>query len=159
MIKLTKIWLACDPGAAGSLCCLFENGEAEFVDFKKENLKGYIERFKAIQSAYNVIDIRMIAIEKVASMTGQGVKSVFSFGQRLGELEGMLQTLNLGYIFIRPQEWQKTCGVTPKSGKKGIYETISKIYPQAELKGPKGGLLDGRSDALGMAHHLRIKFP
>jgi hypothetical protein len=97
----------------------------------------------------------MIILESVASMHGQGVKSVFSFGQRLGELEGMLQTMELGYDKVRPQAWQKICGVKPKSGKKGIYETISKIYPKAELLGSRGGILDGRCDALSMAHYAR----
>ena len=91
-------------------------------------------------------------------MPSQGVRSVFSFGQRLGELEGMLQTLGLGYVMPRPQEWQKACGIKPKSGKKGTHEALSKIYPKAELLGPKGGINDGRCDALGIAHYLRGKY-
>lgn len=149
-----KLYISCDPGASGAMCILAEDNTMEFIDFKKTGLPGYISVLKDLADNNNHT-IQMIAIEKVASMTGQGVKSVFSFGQRLGELEGMLQTLGLGYVTVRPQAWQKSCGVVPKSGKKGIYETVSKIYPNAELTGPKGGLLDGRCDALGMCHYLR----
>jgi len=100
----------------------------------------------------------MIGLEKVNAMPGQGVKSMFSFGERYGELQGMLQTLELGYVLVRPTEWQKACKVKPKSGKKGIHSVISKIYPKAELVGPRGGIIDGRCDALSIAHYLRGKY-
>lgn len=148
-----KHWIGIDPGASGSLCILYENGVTQFVDFADAGLPGYIEINIASE------DLIMAAVEKVHSMPGQGVKSTFSFGQRLGELEGMLQTLGVGYELVRPQLWQKTCGVVPKSGKKGIQQTLSKIYPDALLTGPKGGIKDGRCDALGIAHYLRKTYP
>lgn len=148
-----KYWIAIDPGASGAICALNEDGDIIFQDFKTSELKGYISWIRDIIKTHN--NPSMIAIEKVRAMPGQGVSSMLSLGRRVGELEGMLQTLNLGYVEVRPQEWQKACGVKPKSGKKGIYDTISKIYPNAKLLGPQGGLLDGRSDALGIAHYLR----
>lgn len=147
-----KVWIGIDPGANGALCILHEDNRTIFVDFKQDGLKGYIDILSSLEN------IQRIGLEKVGSMPGQGVKSMFSFGQRLGELEGMLQTLHLGYIMTRPAEWQKSCGVKPKSGKKGIYEVVSKIYPNAELNGTRGGIKDGRCDSLGIAHNSRIKF-
>lgn len=125
-----------------------------FVDFKKSGLSGYVSYLEEL----DLIDIRMIAVEAVSSMPGQGVKSMFSFGQRYGELQGMLTTFKLGFDIIRPQQWQKTCHVKPKSGKQGVHEAISRLYPTAELTGPKGGLMDGRCDALGLAHYLRLTY-
>jgi len=151
-----KRWIGIDPGKSGSLCILYEDNDTLFIDFKENTLKGYINRLRDIVE--REIEVTMIGLEKVHAMPGQGVKSMFSFGQRLGELEGMLQTLELGYVMPRPQEWQKACGVPSKSGKKGIYEVISKIYPKADLKGPKGGIIDGRCDSLGIAHYLRGKY-
>lgn len=151
-----EIVIAIDPGASGALCVMDINHLAiSFTDFKDKNILGYISELLLIVHNQDMYTIKAIIVEKVASMHGQGVKSVFSFGQRLGEIEGMLQTLGLGYIFVRPQEWQKVCGIPTKSGKKGIYETISRIYPDAELLGPQGGLKDGRCDALSMAHYAR----
>lgn len=137
-----------DPGASGSLCYIFEDNSIEFIDFKTNGLTNYITSLKSILP-------QNVLLEKVHSFSRQGVKSMFSFGQRLGELEGMLQTLNLKYSFTTPQKWQKFCGVVPKSGKKGVYTAISTLYPNAPLLGPKGGLLDGRCDALGIAHYLK----
>lgn len=146
-----KSWLAFDPGANGSLCLLQENGDTFFVDFKTTGLKGYINFISTITPT-------MTAIEAVSAMPGQGVTSMFSFGQRYGELQGMLITLNIGYDLVRPQAWQKLAHIPPKSGKKGIYEVISRLYPNADLTGLKGGVMDGRCDALGLAHYLRITY-
>jgi len=148
-----KYWIAIDPGASGAICALNEDGDIIFKDFKKGELKGYISWLKDVIETHG--KPTMITIEKVRAMPGQGVSSMLSLGRRVGELEGMLQTLDLGYLETRPQEWQKVCGVEPKSGKKGTHAAVSKIYPDAQLHGPQGGLLDGRCDALGMAHFLR----
>lgn len=156
-----KYWVGIDPGATGAMCILHEDNSIEFIDFKTNKLKGYIQKLVSEIAGPMGLDNlpQMAAVEKVHSMPGQGVKSVFSFGQRLGELEGMLQTLDLGYDQIRPVAWQKACGVKPKSGKKGVHEVISKLYPKAELLGPQGGIKDGRCDALGIAHYLRKTYP
>ena len=144
-----KSWLSADPGASGAICHLYEDGSTVFIDFKAEGLLGYIAYLRSISPT------TMVGIEAVHAMRGQGVTSMFSFGQRLGELEGMLATLQLGYDKIRPQTWQKACNIPAKSGKKGTHEVMSRLYPNAILTGPKGGILDGRCDALGIAHYLR----
>ena len=149
---LVRSWIAFDPGASGAMCILFDDSSVTFVDFKPLGIPGYVDLCRATSP-------EAIAIEQVYSRTGQGVKSVFSFGQRFGELEGMLQTLSLPYVTILPQRWQKFCGVVPKSGKPGVYTAISSLYPEAPLVGPRGGLIDGRCDALGIAHYLRFNTP
>ena len=146
-----KSWIGIDPGASGCLCHLFEDNTVTFIDFKATKLLGYITYLEAT----DLSDVCMVATEAVHAMKGQGVSSMFSFGQRLGELEGMLQTLHIGYELVRPQAWQKSCQITPKSGKQGTFQVMSKLYPSALLTGPKGGILDGRCDALGIAHYLR----
>jgi len=152
-MRTPRIFIGIDPGANGSLCTLNSTGDTSFIEYKQTGLLGYIDYLKT------VLDQKpTIVVEKVHAMRAQGVVSVFSFGQRLGELEGMLQTLGLGYTLVRPQEWQKICGVKPKSGKKGIHEVMSKAYPQAPLRGPKGGIKDGNCDALGIAHYARVKY-
>lgn len=42
--------------------------------------------------------------------------------------------------------------------KKTVAAKALQLYPDAELHGPKGGLLDGRADALMIAHFLTIKY-
>ena len=54
-----------------------------------------------------------------------------------------------------PKIWQKYVRVTVKG--KAIKKEVAKIaqglYPNAELHGKRGGLLDGRADALMIAHY------
>ena len=146
------VYIGIDPGAKGSMC-LISNGKVVFKDF---DLKDYSSTLKAFLDT-NDTEL-MVAIEKVHAMPGQGVSSSFSFGQRLGELEGMLTALQIPYELVAPKDWQKACGIPAKSDKKGIASVIQKLYPTAELYGNKGGLRDGRSDALGLAHFIRLKY-
>ena len=146
------VYIGIDPGAKGSMC-LISNGKVLFKDF---DLKDYSNTLKAFLDT-NDTEL-MVAIEKVHAMPGQGVSSSFSFGQRLGELEGMLTALQIPYELVAPKDWQKACGIPAKSDKKGIASVIQKLYPTAELYGNKGGLRDGRSDALGLAHFIRLKY-
>jgi len=139
-----------DPGANGAMC-IFVNDKLTFIDFKQSGLTQYIQTLKVIKP-----DIAIL--ESVHSMPGQGVKSMFSMGQRLGELEGMLQALSISYDLVKPQKWHKACNIPPKSNKKQIAQHMLKLYPEAQLYGSKGGLLDGRSDALGLMHYGRIIF-
>ena len=154
---LNNLVISIDPGASGSMCIMELTPSnsllcIKFIDFSSLGLIGYINELKSID--YTKFNTSKIGIELVHSMHGQGVKSVFSFGQRLGELIGMLQALGLGYLSISPQIWQKTLKVKPKSGKLGTFNEIIKIYPSAQVLGSRGGILDGRCDALGIAHHI-----
>ena len=146
------LYIGIDPGAKGSMCVI-SNGKVLFKDF---DLKEYSSTLKTFLDTDDTE--LMVAIEKVHAMPGQGVSSSFSFGQRLGELEGMLTALQIPYELVAPKDWQKACGIPAKSDKKGIASVIQKLYPTAELYGNKGGLRDGRSDALGLAHFIRLKY-
>lgn len=141
------IIIGIDPGAKGAMCVL-DGNIPRFIDF---SLIKYIDELKLHT------DVRA-CIEKVHAMPGQGVSSTFVFGQRLGELEGICLALGIPYSLVPPREWQKACGIQPKSDKKRIANDLIKLYPQAELYGTRGGLLDGRSDSLGIAHYARLQY-
>ena len=65
---------------------------------------------------------------------------------------------------VTPKTWQKACGIAfkPKSApaekKRVVAAKAHQLYPSAALHGPRGGLLDGRSDALMIAHHMMLKY-
>lgn len=137
-----------DPGANGALALLDSNDILYIMDYKTSGLASYIELFQSHKP-------HLVIVEKVNAMPGQGVKSMFSFGQRLGEIEGMLQAMQIPYQLVQPKVWQKLISIPPKAEKKQVASTIQKLYPTAQLYGVKGGLLDGRSDALGLLHYGR----
>lgn len=132
--------------------CILKDNSVEFIDYSM------IEYIVALRNLEEV-ETLSIGIELVHSMPRQGVKSVFSFGQRLGELTGMMDTLGLEYSLIPPRNWQKL--ILPsditKSSKTSIAEAVLSLYPKCNLYSKRGALKDGRSDSLGIAHYMKIK--
>ena len=51
-------------------------------------------------------EIRVV-IEQVSAMPGQGVTSMFNFGQSFGILKGICSAMQLPMFFIRPAKWKK----------------------------------------------------
>ena len=84
-------------------------------------------------------------------------KSNFGFGRNFGIAFAIAGVAVSGGPVqqVTPKVWQKYIGVTAKG--KAVKQQVAKIaqylYPQAELHGKRGGLLDGRSDALMIAYY------
>lgn len=145
------IYIGIDVGRKGAMCIL-KDTSIEFIDYA---LLEYIVALKDLQKLPNSL---VIGIELVHSMPRQGVKSMFSFGQRLGELIGIMNALDLDYTLVPPRTWQKL--LLPKdikSSKEAIAEATLKLYPNANLYSKRGSLKDGRADALGITHFLKNK--
>ena len=51
-------------------------------------------------------EIRVV-IEQVSAMPGQGVTSMFNFGQSFGILKGICSAMQLPIFFVRPAKWKK----------------------------------------------------
>ena len=95
-------------------------------------------------------------VEDVHSMYGMSAKSNFGFGRNFGTV------LTIGELLtgtfprtVTPKIWQKYIGVTVKGKaiKKDVAKIAKGLYPNAELYGKRGGLLDGRADALMIAYY------
>ncbi len=105
-----------DPGVSGSIC-FFEDGkildviEIPTMNEGKKNKKQvngaqiYNEIKKRINNNSGS-DIRVI-IEHVTAMPGQGVTSMFNFGQSFGILKGICSAMQLSMYFVRPAKWKK----------------------------------------------------
>ncbi len=105
-----------DPGIAGSIC-FFEDGKVidivempSMADGKKNKrqVNGaqiYNEISLRIKNI-NKKDIRVV-IEQVSAMPGQGVTSMFNFGQSFGVLKGICSAMQLSMYFVRPEKWKK----------------------------------------------------
>ena len=64
---------------------------AQLVNIIKENIKTESE----------------VIVEQVNAMPGQGVTSMFNFGQTFGAIKGICAALNLPIFFVRPPKWKK----------------------------------------------------
>ncbi len=105
-----------DPGISGSICFLKDGKILDVVEMptmtdgkkNKRQVNGsqiYNEISKRINRAENQ-DIRVV-IEKVSAMPGQGVTSMFNFGQSFGILKGLCSAMQLPMYFVRPAKWKK----------------------------------------------------
>ena len=48
-----------------------------------------------------------VVVEQVNAMPGQGVTSMFNFGQTFGAIKGICAALGLPIFFVRPAKWKK----------------------------------------------------
>ena len=105
-----------DPGITGSIC-FFEDGKIIDV-VEMPNMTEGKKNKKQVNGSqiYNEIlkrtnkfqknDIRVI-VEQVSAMPGQGVTSMFNFGQSFGILKGICSAMQLPIYFVRPAKWKK----------------------------------------------------
>ena len=104
-----------DPGISGSIC-FFEDGKIlEVIEMpvmaegkkNKKQVNGaqiYNEFLKRIKKKDD--EVRVV-IEQVSAMPGQGVTSMFNFGQSFGILKGICSAMQLPMFFVRPAKWKK----------------------------------------------------
>ena len=109
-----------DPGISGSLCFFKDGKILDVIEMptmaegkkNKRQVNGsqiFNEISKRIQKDTNQ-DIRVV-IEQVSAMPGQGVTSMFNFGQSFGTLKGICSAMQLPMYFVRPAKWKKYYGL------------------------------------------------
>ena len=126
-----------DPGISGSIC-FFEDGKIlDVIDMptmaegkkNKRQVNGsqiYNEISKRIHKIKKY-EIKVI-IEQVSAMPGQGVTSMFNFGQSFGILKGICSAMQLPMYFVRPTKWKKYFGLI-KSEKDASRTKAIEIFP------------------------------
>ena len=139
-------FLGIDPGQKGGLAVINDLGEALEAHRYPQDIPtaaamlGFIHRRCPIMLA---------AIERVHAMPGQGVSSMFKFGQNYGAWQGALSALAIPYIVVTPHRWQKALLDA------GTGETKSRSLNMARRRYPNMDLRykadDGKADALHLA--------
>ena len=109
-----------DPGISGSICFLEDGKILEVVEMPTMAEGKKNKRQVNGSQIYNEISKRIISIEKqnirviieqVSAMPGQGVTSMFNFGQSFGILKGICSAMQLPMYFVRPAKWKKYFGL------------------------------------------------
>jgi len=143
-----------DTGLHGALSCIFEDGRVNIKDTPIYKIKKG-KRIKTqydlkIMSRYlkNVIPCT-VYLEKSQAFPGQGACSTWNTGYGFGLWVGILTALKIPYEIVSPKTWQKEFFVGKAGETKALaYKVASALFPNVELKTPRGRLLDGRADAL-----------
>ena len=108
------IIIGIDPGISGAVCILTNGKITEIyemptmIDGKKNKKQVNGAEITNIinKEIENEKDVKVV-IEHVSAMPGQGVTSMFNFGQSFGVLKGICAALKLPVHFIRPVKWKK----------------------------------------------------
>ena len=148
-----------DPGISGSIC-FFDNGKIiDVVDMptmiegkkNKKQVNGsqvYNEILKRIDKIEKQ-NIRVV-IEQVSAMPGQGVTSMFNFGQSFGILKGICSAMTLPMYFVRTAKWKKYFGLI-NSQKDASRTKVIEMFPyySAQLSKKKDS---NKADAILIAN-------
>lgn len=102
--------LGIDPGLSGAFCCLAPDGSIQGIgDLPVAG--------KSIDAANFALVVRSLEpkraiVEMVSAMPGQGVTSMFRFGQAVGAVQGVLGALAVPVFWVTPGKWKRALGVT-----------------------------------------------
>ena len=127
-----------DPGISGAIC-FFENGKVKDVmdmptmSEGKKNKKQINGRqiFTEISSRienYSKEEI-FVVVEQVSAMPGQGVTSMFNFGQSFGVIKGICFAMQLPIFYVRPAKWKKYFDLI-NSSKDASRTKVIEIFPK-----------------------------
>ena len=75
----------------------------------------------------------VVVVEHVNAMPGQGVTSMFNFGQSFGVIKGICSALSLPIYFVRPAKWKKHFNLI-KTNKEASRTKVIEIYPEISSK-------------------------
>ena len=154
-----------DPGISGSICFFKDGKVIEVIEMptmtvgkkNKRQVNGsqiFNEISKRIRNDGNS-DIRVI-IEQVSAMPGQGVTSMFNFGQSFGILKGICSAMQLPMYFVRPIKWKKYFGLI-NSEKDASRTKAIEIFPyfSSQLSKKKDS---NKADAMLIANYYYETF-
>lgn len=149
---MKTIFIGIDPGKDGGIACIdTEKGFSFTVPYSDKELIDLCSGVSHDSSE------AICCLEKVGAMPGQGVVSMFSFGQSVGYIKGVLEAFRIPYQEIPPKKWKGEFGLN--SEKAASAEVCRKLFPETNLlatnrhKKPH----DGMAEALLMAEYARRK--
>ncbi|RZO49449.1 MAG: crossover junction endodeoxyribonuclease [Candidatus Pelagibacterales bacterium] len=134
------IIIGIDPGISGAISIL-ENKKILEVYDTPTMIDGKKNK-RQINSAQvtNIIRERLkdgkeitVVVEHVNAMPGQGVTSMFNFGQSFGVIKGICAALSLPIYFVRPAKWKKHFNLI-KTNKDASRTKVIEAYPQISDK-------------------------
>ncbi len=103
-----------DPGLSGALAILENNKVLKIFEMPvmtegKKNKKqlNSAQLVKILQNSIVKNEEVSVVVEQVNAMPGQGVTSMFNFGQTFGAIKGICAALELPIFFVRPSKWKK----------------------------------------------------
>tara|TARA_Y100000590_G_scaffold14188_1_gene17054 strand:- start:369 stop:848 length:480 start_codon:yes stop_codon:yes gene_type:complete len=129
-----------DPGVSGAISILENKKVIEVFDMptmidgkkNKKQVNG-AQVTNIIKEQLKENEEIIVVVEHVNAMPGQGVTSMFNFGQSFGVIKGICSALNLPIYFVRPTKWKKYFNLI-KTNKDASRTKAIEAYPEISGK-------------------------
>ena len=131
-----------DPGISGALCFMEHGKIIDVIDMpsmadgkknkKQVNGSQVFNEISRYIKDKNPNDVKVI-IEHVSAMPGQGVTSMFNFGQSFGVLKGIFSAMQIPMDFVSPVKWKKFFNLI-NTNKDASRTKAIEIYPYFSSK-------------------------
>jgi len=131
-----------DPGIAGAICFFSDGKIIDVIDMPtmadgKKNKKQVNGRqiFNEISDLKNkyINEPVSVVVEQVSAMPGQGVTSMFNFGQSFGVIKGICSAMELPIYYVRPAKWKKYFNLI-NSEKDASRTKVIEMFPKISHK-------------------------
>ena len=103
-----------DPGLSGAIAILENKQVITLIDMpvmaegkKNKRQLNSAQLVSIIKENIKNNEEVVVVVEQVNAMPGQGVTSMFNFGQTFGAIKGVCAALDLPIFFVRPSRWKK----------------------------------------------------
>lgn len=117
-----------DPGQQGGIALVSDG-----IDVAWKMGATDLETIERIRAAMAVVGEVGAVIEDVWSSPQMGVASAFTFGRGVGALEMALTALNVPFLRVRPQVWQKDLGCLTGGDKNITKALATKLFPTVKV--------------------------
>tara|TARA_B100000886_G_scaffold54240_1_gene33295 strand:+ start:4862 stop:5356 length:495 start_codon:yes stop_codon:yes gene_type:complete len=124
-----------DPGLSGAIAVLEDKRVLSIFDMPvmaegKKNKKqlNSAQLVNILKENTKISEDVAVVVEQVNAMPGQGVTSMFNFGQTFGAIKGVCAALSLPIFFVRPSKWKKHFELI-NSAKDASRTKVIEMYP------------------------------
>ena len=149
-----------DPGLSGGIAILDDSKIFDIFDMpvmsegkKNKNQLNSAQLVNIIKRHILTNDETFVIVEQVGAMPGQGVTSMFNFGQTFGSIKGICAALGLPIFYVRPAKWKKHFELI-NSSKDASRTKVIEMYPSISGRLTKKKDVN-KADAILIARYFR----
>ena len=124
-----------DPGLSGAVAVMQDKKVINIYDMpvmaegkKNKRQLNSSQLVNIIKENIHEDEETIVVVEQVNAMPGQGVTSMFNFGQTFGAIKGVCAALKLPIFFVRPSKWKKYFELI-NSSKDASRTKVIEMYP------------------------------
>ena len=129
-----------DPGLSGAIAILENNKIVSIFEIpvmsegkKNKRQLNSAQLVKLLKDNISKNEEVSVVVEQVNAMPGQGVTSMFNFGQSFGVLKGIFSAMQIPMDFVSPVKWKKFFNLI-NTNKDASRTKAIEIYPYFSSK-------------------------